>query len=106
MVLLPFAEPPAGTLAAWYAEVASYERSVDGHVQRGGRWLQRLERAREARWLASVEAARSGDGAAGLAGAKAGRLRPSAQRNLRKTALSHLVDEARRGATPRDGVLR
>lgn len=56
--------------------------------------------------LASVEAARSGDGAAGLAGAKAGRLRPSAQRNLRKTALSHLVDEARRGATPRDGVLR
>lgn len=55
--------------------------------------------------LASVEAARSGDGAAGLAGAEAGRLRPSAQRNLRKTALTHLVDEARRGATPRDGVL-
>ena len=45
--------PPESTLARWHAEVCKYEQEHDGFVARGGRWLQRLERAREGEWLRS-----------------------------------------------------
>lgn len=54
--------------------------------------------------LTAVEAAQSGvGGAAGVAGGT-GRLKKSAERNLRKTALSHLVAQAQRTAAPPHGV--
>ena len=49
----PSAPAPQSTLARWYAEVRKYEQEHDGFVARGGRWLQRLERAREGEWLRS-----------------------------------------------------
>ena len=56
MVLFPVAPPAqASTLAQWYAEVIAHEREVDGFVNRGGRWLQRLERARVGQWSRSLE---------------------------------------------------
>ena len=49
----PETSPRGGTLARWHAEVSQYEQTNDGMVARGGRWLQRLERAREGEWLSS-----------------------------------------------------
>ena len=42
------------TLREWYDEVVEFELEECGVVQRGGRWLRRLERARELRWLGSL----------------------------------------------------
>ena len=62
MVLLSLAPtdpPPApasiSTLKRWHDEICAYEMQQDGMVHRGGRWLQRLEKGRQAAWQRSLE---------------------------------------------------
>ena len=49
MVLLS-SQDSVGALRRIHDEVCSAEQASEGHVSRGGRWLQRLEQQREAAW--------------------------------------------------------